>query len=97
MQAALDLHSLPDVPDYCRAEPSVGNAKRAATYAHRLSYTTFAPPVVLGQNLFRPPAPQDFDFRASCLHDLARQSMFARHSIFAYAPATFRRSNTPLS
>ena len=68
LQALLDTHSLPDVPAFCRAEPTVGGAKRIATYAHKLSYTTFAPSVVLGQNLFRPPAPQDWDFRASLLH-----------------------------
>lgn len=87
LQAGLDLHSLPDVPEYCRAEAIVSNARRAATYAHKLSYTTFAPPVVLGQNLFRPPAPQDFDFRASCLHTLTRELVVEPTTAAGISPA----------
>lgn len=68
LQSALDLHSLPEVPSYCRQQPCYEAAKRIAVYAHKLSYTTFAPETVLGQNLFRPPAPQEWDFRASALH-----------------------------
>lgn len=71
LQSALDLHSLPDVPHYCKQELSLEAAMRAATYAHKLSYTTFAPATQLSQNLFRPPAPQEWDFRASVLHHLA--------------------------
>ena len=71
LQAALDIHSLPEVPAYCGQQPSYEAARRISVYAHKLSYTTFAPETVLGQNLFRPPAPQDWDFRASALHNLS--------------------------
>ena len=50
-------------------------ARRLVTYAHKLSYTTFAPPgFVPGQTPlrnFRPPAPQDWQLRASLLHQFA--------------------------
>lgn len=50
-------------------------ARRLVTYAHKLSYTTFAPPgFVAGQTPlrnFRPPAPQDWQLRASLLHQFA--------------------------
>lgn len=76
LQAALKVHSLPAAPPFGGLDPTPETAKRIAIYAHKLSYTTFAPPAVLGQNLFRPPAPQDYDFRASQLHQLARKPPF---------------------
>ena len=76
LQTALDLHSLPEIPSYCRQQPCYEAAKRIAVYAHKLSYTTFAPETVLGQNLFRPPAPQEWDFRASALHGFAGMLRF---------------------
>ena len=49
------------------------------TYAHKLSYTTFAPPrfepgkTALGN--FRPPAPQEWQMRMSQLHRFAGDSV----------------------
>lgn len=56
--------------DYAQA------ARRTLQYAHRLSFTTFAPPgyapgAPLG--LFRPPAPQEHQMCFSALHQLASQ------------------------
>lgn len=65
------MHTLPETPAFCSLAANVGDAKRIASYAHKLSYTSFAPQKVGGQNLFRPPAPQTWDFRASVLHHLA--------------------------
>ena len=78
LQQLLDRNALPDVPDYCRVQPGVESARRMVTYAHKLSYTTFAPPgfVAGTTNLrnFRPPAPQDWQLRASLLHQFAGAS-----------------------
>lgn len=71
LQEALDLHMLPDVPELCRLQPNMMTAKRLLTYSHRLSYTSFAAQSSIGQQLFRPPAPQEWDFRASVLHRLS--------------------------
>jgi len=75
LQDLLDRNALPDVPDYCRVRPGLEAARRLVTYAHKLSYTTFAPlGFVAGQTPlrnFRPPAPQDWQLRASLLHQFA--------------------------
>ncbi len=75
LQDLLDRNALPDVPDYCRVQPGPEAARRLVTYAHKLSYTTFAPlGFVAGQTPlrnFRPPAPQDWQLRASLLHQFA--------------------------
>ena len=44
LQGLLDRNSLPDVPEYCRHQPSPAMAQNVITYAHKLCYTTFAPP-----------------------------------------------------
>ncbi|KAK9811447.1 hypothetical protein WJX72_004005 [[Myrmecia] bisecta] len=77
LQALLDKHTLPDVPDFCKVLPSAQAARNIITYAHKLSYTTFAPPSVakgapLPRN-FRPPAPQEWQMRASQLHQFAAE------------------------
>jgi hypothetical protein len=72
LQEAIDVHRLPDVPSYCKVESSPEEAAQIIAYAHRLSYTTFAPPAFEHakthlQN-FRPPAPQEWQMRSSQLH-----------------------------
>jgi hypothetical protein len=48
-------------------------------YAHRLCYTSFAPPgFVPGQTALqhhRPPAPQDAQLRSSLLHQFQREAL----------------------
>ena len=72
LQAAVDASE----PLATRAPPMSMNAQRAAevvAYAHRLSYTTSAPPgFVPGQTPlghFKPPAPQDAQLRSCQLHE----------------------------
>lgn len=75
LQAAVDKYSPPDgyVPPVAGGEAYV---RDIIAYAHRLSYTTFAPPgFVPGQTQlrhFKPPAPQDFQLRSSLLHQFQR-------------------------
>ena len=71
LQHALELHTLPDVPEFCRSQTTTGAAKQIINYAHRVSYTAFAASSGIAAHLFRPPAPQDWDFRASILHRLS--------------------------
>eukprot|EP00873_Tetraselmis_striata_P003482 jgi/Tetstr1/423746/TSEL_014378.t1 len=47
-------------------------AKEVVAYAHKISYTTFAPPSG-SQACFRPPAPQDWQLMRSKLHAHARK------------------------
>ena len=53
-------------------------ARSVVAYAHRLAYTTAAPPgFVLGTTPlrhFKPPAPQEAQLRASLLHQFAREA-----------------------
>lgn len=75
LQRLLDKHSLPDVPDYCKQPASVSNARAILTYAHKLCYTAFAPPGyeagITQLHHFRPPMPQEWQLRASILHQHA--------------------------
>eukprot|EP00884_Botryococcus_braunii_P012964 jgi/Botrbrau1/21669/Bobra.43_1s0067.2 len=76
LQKLLERNTPSTVPESCRQEPSVEYARQIITYAHKLSFTTFAPPgwapgKPLGR--FRPPAPQDWQLRASQLHAAARK------------------------
>ncbi|GAB4822102.1 hypothetical protein N2152v2_009148 [Parachlorella kessleri] len=75
LQAVVDKYTPPDVYQ----PPVPGDeewARRVITYAHKLSYTTFAPVgFVPGQTAlrhFKPPAPQDFQLRSSLLHQFQR-------------------------
>lgn len=71
----IEAHTPPPVPPFCIVPPSEAAAAAVITYAHKLSYTTFAPPgfepgrTPLGN--FRPPAPQEWQMRASQLHRFA--------------------------
>ena len=44
LQGLLDKNSLPDVPEYCRVQATPEYARDIITYAHKLCFTTFAPP-----------------------------------------------------
>lgn len=62
-------------PGYRPPKPwDAAQARRIVSFAHKLSYTSFAPPgFVLGTtplHLHKPPAPQERQFRASQLHEL---------------------------
>jgi hypothetical protein len=52
-------------------------AQELVAYAHRLSFTTSAPPgFIPGQSQllhFKPPAPQDIQLRSSALHQFQRK------------------------
>ena len=86
MQGALE--SLQMALDRCAASselsasPSIAatpaGVRELIGYAHRLSFTTRAPPgFVPGQSQlgqFQPPAPQELQMRASQLHEFARQA-----------------------
>ncbi len=75
LAACIQRNSVPDVPASCKVPPGAEAARRVLTYAHKLSYTTFAPPgfepgkTALGN--FRPPAPQEWQMRMSQLHRFA--------------------------
>ncbi|BDA44982.1 probable mediator of RNA polymerase II transcription subunit 4 at C-terminar half [Coccomyxa sp. Obi] len=79
LQSLVDKHSLPDVPGYCTGPPSISLARDIITYAHKLCYTTFAPPGyqagVTDLRHFRPPMPQEWQLRASQLHQFAGVKM----------------------
>lgn len=69
LQRLLDKHAVP-LDMSCGA--SAASAEDIITYAHKLCYTTFAPPsyqagVTVLHN-FRPPVPQEWQLRASQLH-----------------------------
>lgn len=75
LQSLVDKHFLPDIPDYCSRPPDISSARDIITYAHKLCYTTFAPPGyqagVTNLRHFRPPMPQEWQLRASQLHQYA--------------------------
>ncbi len=56
---------------------TIDQAKELIAYAHRLSFTTSAPPgFIPGQTPllhFKPPAPQDIQLRSSALHQFQRK------------------------
>ncbi|CAD7697929.1 unnamed protein product [Ostreobium quekettii] len=57
--------------------PSPENVKEIITFAHKLCYTTFAPPGFQSGDplhLFRPPAPQEQQFRNSALYSFAEKA-----------------------
>ena len=73
------IHTAEELANY--SERSVAGSKTDVQniigYAHRLSFTTSAPPgFVPGQSqlfLHKPPAPQDVQFRTSALHQFQSQ------------------------
>ena len=69
---------MPEVPACCKVPPGAEAARRVLTYAHKLSYTTFAPvgfePGKTPLGNFRPPAPQEWQMRMSQLHQFAGDS-----------------------
>ncbi|KAK9831934.1 hypothetical protein WJX81_001133 [Elliptochloris bilobata] len=99
LQRLLDRNALPDVPDYSRVQPGVDSARRLVTYAHKLSYTTFAPPGFEAGKTplrnFRPPAPQDWQLRASLLHQFAAATKAAPSGAAAAVEAAPRRAAPP--
>lgn len=75
LYACVARHTPP--PGYRRPEEwDEARARHIVSYAHKLSYTSFAPRgFVLGRtslNLHKPPAPQEFQLRSSQLHQLQR-------------------------
>ncbi len=84
LQTTIDRHTRPESdPPHTPAPIGAASARDIVTYAHKLSYTTFAPfgfvPGVTPLRNFRPPAPQEQQLRASALHGFARKS---RCSVF---------------
>ena len=75
LEATLVRSSLPDMPDCCRRAHTPAEARELVASAHRLSFTTFAPPGYPEQplGLFRPPNPQDWQMHASLLHAFKRE------------------------
>ena len=76
----IDRQTPPEAPPYCKVAPSVEAARRIVLYAHKLSYTTFAPlgyesgrPLV---GHFRPPAPQEGQMRSAQLHQFAGEEFW---------------------
>ena len=73
--------------------PDVRQAQELIAYAHRLSFTTSAPPgFVPGQTplgLFKPPAPQDMQLRSSVLHQFQRQFFLLEPFVFLLEPFFF--------
>lgn len=72
LQRLLDKHATPKNAGFGKFIGSAATAKEIITYAHKLCYTTFAPPgyeagVTVLHN-FRPPMPQEWQLRASQLH-----------------------------
>ena len=63
------------MPDFCRRPHTPAEALELVAYAHRLSFTTFAPPDYPEQplGLLRPPNPQDLQMHASLLHAFKRE------------------------
>uniref|UniRef100_A0A1D1ZSC0 Mediator complex subunit 4 n=1 Tax=Auxenochlorella protothecoides TaxID=3075 RepID=A0A1D1ZSC0_AUXPR len=79
-------------PGYRPPKPwDAEQARRIVSFAHKLSYTSFAPPgFVLGStplHLHKPPAPQELQLRASQLHELQR-TWAARAASAALAAAS---------
>lgn len=86
LQGAMDDYSPPDLPGGTAASAAIGPAtsapadealervRRTLRYAHRLSYSTHAPPgYQMGMPLgpYKPPAPQEWQMRFSQLHEYA--------------------------
>ena len=75
LQQVLDDTALPDGAAGSQLPATPAAVRQLLDYAHRLAYTTFAPPGhTAGQPLppnFRPPAPQDWQMRASQLHSFS--------------------------
>lgn len=85
LQQLLEHNTPSTVPECCKQAPSVEYARQIITYAHKLSFTTFAPQGwAPGRPLgrFRPPAPQDWQLRASQLHAAARTPLPAQIIFF---------------
>ena len=75
LQQTLDDTALPDGAAASQLSATPAAVRQLLDYAHRLAYTTFAPPGhTTGQPLppnWRPPAPQDWQMRASQLHSFS--------------------------
>lgn len=90
LQAVVDKYTPPDGyrPPVAGSEQYV---RDVITYAHKLSYTTFAPPgFVPGQTAlghFKPPAPQDLQLRSSQLHQFQSEPRPPRQPQGMPAPA----------
>ncbi|KAK9809665.1 hypothetical protein WJX73_002030 [Symbiochloris irregularis] len=72
----LARNTLPEVPDFCKDQASPEFVQQVITYAHKLCFTTFAPPGYSQQTPlrhFRPPAPQEWQMHSSLLHAFARK------------------------
>ena len=63
------------MPDCCKRAHTPAEARELVAHAHRLSFTTFAPPGYPEQplGLFRPPNPQEWQMHASLLHAFKRE------------------------
>ena len=62
LQDAVDKYALPEIPDYCQDVTSQAAVRRTLTYAHKLSYTSFAPldyTEKKGLRQYRPPRAAD--------------------------------------
>lgn len=74
---SIDRNTPAEVPERCGSPPSIAGVERTLALAHRLSYTSFAPPGfepgVTPLGVFRPPAPQDGQMRAAQLHQFAAE------------------------
>ena len=83
----IDRQTPPEVPPYCKVAPGVEAARRIVSYAHKLSYTTFAPlGYEAGRPLgghFRPPAPQEGQMRSAQLHQFAGEMCRVLRRVFA--------------
>ena len=83
LQQTLDDMALPDGAACSQLPATPAAVRQLLDYAHRLAYTTFAPPGhTAGQPLppnFRPPAPQDWQMRASQLHSFSGLRALQRH------------------
>ena len=76
LQHAIDVASALVTDHHTPLVTTPDLAKELIAYAHRLSFTTTAPPgFIPGQTplmLFKPPAPQDIQLRSSALHQFQR-------------------------
>ncbi|KAH7619347.1 hypothetical protein Ndes2526B_g06317 [Nannochloris sp. 'desiccata'] len=77
LQTAIDTAAILGNSSRAPVASTVDQAKELVAYAHRLSFTTSAPPgFVPGQTPllhFKPPAPQDIQLRSSALHQFQRE------------------------
>lgn len=77
MASSIDRNTMASAPEYCRKEPTLDSIQRTLALAHRLSYTSFAPPGfqpgVTQLHAFRPPAPQEWQMRSAHLHQFAEE------------------------